>query len=423
MRRLWLRAALAIGATFAVLGVAAGTAGTGDTATTQAAAASSATTGADVTSGDLGLPDGGVIRLRIDGISGSNPGAQNWFRHDAPDGSGGYTPGVPAPISVQSCIATTSGVMDVTAAPNNGKLGLFETGLGVQVPNEGRGIPCGRVDGLAQALTLEPAIPGSAALFDFAELDIEGKFGVTVRAELYLGDTLAGVETLATGAADSGPDSGDGDNFRWRIPAADAPLTLFDRLVLRVDPSTPSGAFSLEGGGDGTAAEPGGLGEALGTTDTLFHLVDADGTIGCGGEASAGGDGTPGAEVARLDNLLGDSGDCKPIPYALRTGTDGGIQSVLLAKELGEQADLMPAFTLAITWEPEPAEYPLGRTTEIDSGDGPAPLQWCDGSTAEPVPPEGQVWCLAHQSTEVVGDGLIAVTESLYGAGDPRFTR
>jgi hypothetical protein len=372
--------------------------------------------------GEPGLPDGGVIRLRIDGTGGS--GGDNWFRFDEPDGSGGYTAGTPAPITERRCKATTSGVMAVapTPAPPQGRVGLVDTGLGVVVKGEGQGTPCGRVDGTDQALTLTPDV-GAGAVFDFAELDIEAKGGATVRAELRLGGALQATETIATAGPDSGPDSADGDNFRWRVPSVDGPTVYFDELVLKVDPSTPTAAFSLEGGGDGTTPEPGGLGDQLATTDTLFHLVDGDGVLDCGDSVSAGGGDVPLADLVRLENLLGDPEACVAIPYALRSGLDGEAQTVLLAKVLGDQAELEPAFTLDITWLPEPAAYPIERTTSIDDGSGPVPLVWCDGTASAPELPAGVDWCLSGQSAESAGTGLIQVSESLYGAGDPRFRR
>jgi hypothetical protein len=313
--------------------------------------------------------------------------------------------------------------MTVTPQPRSGKLGLVDTGLGVGVGGEGNGTPCGRVDGLTQALVLEPALDDPDLLMDGAELDIEGKFGVTVRAEMYREGDLQATATLPTGGSDSGPDSADGDNFRWRLPAEDGPAVYFDRLVLRVDPSTPGGGFSLEGGGDGTLAHPGGLGATLGTTDSLFHLVETDGLLDCGDQVTAGGDGTPAATLDRLANLTGDEADCRSVPYVLRTGVEGDTQTVLLGKDLGDQADLVPAFSLVIAWEPEPAAYPVARTTMIDSGGGPEPMVWCDGTPEAPSRPDGQAWCLVGQTSAPAGDGLIAVTETLYGAGDPRFLR
>jgi hypothetical protein len=259
---------------------------------------------------------------------------------------------------------------------------------------------------------------------DRAELDIEGKFDATVRAELYRGSELAGVEALDTGAlSDSGPDAGTDDNYRWVIPAPDAAPVLFDRLLLRVDPSTPSGGFSLAGGAEGTAPAPGGLGETLGTSDSLFHLVGADGVLDCGDQASTGAPGNPSATVERLDNLEGDPNDCVPVIYALDSGVEGETQFVFLGKDLTAQADLQPQFTMTIGWLPEAATYPVARTTQIDTGSGPEPAVWCGGTPAAPELPSGKLWCLSSQAAVPAGAGLIQVTEGFYGAGDPRVLR
>lgn len=362
------------------------------------------------------IPDGGVVRLHL--------GASDFFRFDAPDGSGGYTPGTPAPISVNQCVATTSGVMAVQAGPANGSLGLVAEGLGVRVGREGIGQPCGQVNGTGQSLSLTLAGPLAGMFMDRAELDIEGKFDATVRGELYQGSELVGVETLNTGAlSDSGPDSGTNDNYRWVLPAPGGPSVLFDRLLLRVDPSTPTGGFSLAGGAEGTSPAPGGLGEMLGTSDSLFHLVGADGELDCGDQASTDGPGVPSATVERLDNVVGDPADCVPVVYALDSGLEGDTQFVFLGKDLAAQAELQPAFLLTIAWLPEAATYPVVRTTQIDTGSGPEPAVWCGGTPDSPELPPGKSWCLASQTVVPAGTGLIQVTEAFYGVGDPRAIR
>jgi hypothetical protein len=230
---IWPRSAIAIGAS--LLSVSALVALPGSTSPVQSP---------DVTTSSL--PDGGVVRLHL--------GSSDYFRFDAPDGSGGYTPGAPAPISVNQCVATTSGVMAVQVGPANGVLGLVAEGLGVRGAGEGLGQRCGQVNGPDQSLGLTLTGPLGGMLMDRAELDIEGKFDATVRAELYRGSELVGVETLNTGAlSDSGPDSGTNDNYRWVIPTPGAAALLFDRMLLRVDPSTPNGGFSLAGVAEGTA--------------------------------------------------------------------------------------------------------------------------------------------------------------------------
>lgn len=400
---IWPRGAIAIGAS--LLAVSALVALPASTSPVQSP---------DITTSSL--PDGGVVRLHL--------GKSDYFRFDAPDGAGGYTPGTPARISVARCVATTSGVMAVQVGPANGRLGLVDDGLGVKVGGEGDGRPCGQVNGTGQSLSLTLASPLSDAFMDRAELDIEGKFDATVRAELYQGSELVGVETLDTGvSSDSGPDSGTRDNHRWVIPASGSAPVLFDRLLLRVDPSTPKGAFSLAGGADGTPPAPGGLGELLRTSDSLFHLVTADGVLDCGDQVSTGDPGDPSATVERLDNVEGAPEDCEPVFFALDSGLEGDVQFVFLGKDLRGQAQLRPAFTMTIGWLPEAATYPVVRTTRIDTGSGPEPAVWCGGTPDDPELPPGKLWCLFGQTAVPAGAGLIQVTERFYGAGDPRALR
>src|SRR4029453_7132680 len=395
--KIWPRSAIAIGAS--LLSVSALVALPGSTSPVQTP---------DVTTSSL--PDGGVVRLHL--------GPSDFFRFDAPDGSGGYTPGTPAPISVARWAASTSGVMAIQAGPASGRLGLVAEGLGVRVGGEGQGQPCGQVNGTGQSLSLTLSGPLAGTFMDRAELDIEGKFDATVRGELYLGSALVGVETLDTGAlSDSGPDSGTDDNYRWVIPAPDAAPVLFDRLLLRGDPSTPNGGFSLAGGAEGTAPAPGGLGETLGTSDSLFHLVGADGVLDCGDQASTGGAGNPSPTVDRPRNRQANPDDCEPIVYALDSGVEGETQFVFLGKDLGTQAQLRPAFKWTIGWLPETATYPVVRTTRIDTGSGPEPVVWCGGTPEAPELPSGKLWGLSRQNVVPAGGGFFQVTQAFFGVG------
>jgi len=309
-------------------------------------------------------------------------------------------------------------LVTLTPTPPTAAVGLVEDGLGVKAGNDGTGTPCGLVDGTGQALTLSLVKdPASAALrnkvIDFAELDIEGKFDVTVRARALLAGDEVWTDILPTGTgSDSGPDSGDGDNYRWRI---DPPN--FDTLVLTVDASTPNGSFSLEGGEDGTAAKP--LGASLGTKDSVFQLADFTGVIDCGETApTVGGGDSPLATFSR-----GQNDNCTPIPYLLRSDPNN---SVLLQKNASGQQGAN--FLLEITWEPEPLVLPL-RVTTIDYGTpgGPIPIIGCVGTPDNPQLPPGrnpiQTWCLASQQWVLAGGGNIKVTEAYFGAGDPRWAR
>jgi hypothetical protein len=109
--------------------------------------------------------------------------------------------------------------------------------------------------------------------------------------------------------------------------------------------------------------------------------------------------------------------------YALDSGLEGETQFVFLGKDLGTQADLGPQFTMTIGWLPEAATYPVARTTQIDTGSGPEPAVWCSGTPDAPELPPGKLWCLSSQTAVPAGAGLIQVTESFYGANDPRVIR
>jgi hypothetical protein len=365
-------------------------------------AVASGSASAAVISGD------GVVQLHL----GNGPEYVKFV----PSNTSGLQPSQQA-ITSNKCIATVPPPLKVT--PTAGAVGLFDHAIGVSAAGEGNGTPCGRVDGPSQALTL--GVSGSLAgkLISFAELDIEGKFNVTVVARALRGGTEVHSEKLETGTnSDSGPDSADGDNYRWRI----APSKSFDTLILSVDPLTPTGSFSLEGGADGTA--PGPLGAALGTTDSLFQIGDFTGVLDCGQTApTVGGSGTPAATLAR-----GQNASCEKIPYLLRTTKDNntGAQSVLLDKVLGNQNGAN--FTLTIVWAPERAinPPPLPATTIDYDGPGgnpPTPVLWCGGTTAAPVPVPGQAWCLTSQQTTLVGGGKAQLKEGYLGFGDPRWAR
>jgi hypothetical protein len=355
------------------------------------------------------IEGGGVLLLHL-GNDGDN------VQFLPPTGSGQPTV---QDITSKKCVATPPPLLSLMPQPSPpaGAIGLVDHSLGVKAGNDGTGTPCGRVDGLSQALSLSLGGPLAGNLIEFAELDIEGKFGVTVLAEAYQGSNLVGTDRLDTGpGSDSGPDSGDGDNFRWRPFEPSVP---FDRLVLSVDDSTPGGSFSLEGGADGTTPEPGGLGAALGTSDSVFQL-GFTGVLDCGQTApTVGGDGTPAATLTR-----GQNDGCQTIPYLLRTDKNGAAQSVLLQKLLGDQADAN--FTMTIVWEPEPAENPLPPTTIDYDGPGPnppAPVVWCGGTTASPIPVPGQAWCLTSQHLVLAGGGNVQMTEGYFGSGDPVWIR
>jgi hypothetical protein len=356
-------------------------------------------------SSSTAIEGGGVVQLHL--------GDDGEYVKFQPPSSSGQPPILQA-ITSKKCVATLPPLLNITPAPPAGAVGLFDHAIGVSVAGEGSGTPCGKVDGPSQALTLSLGGPLAGNLISFAELDIEGKFNVTVLARAFQGTSLVGSEQLKTGTnSDSGPDSGDGDNYRWRIE----PRGPFDTLVLSVDPLTPNGSFSLEGGADGTAPDP--LGTSLGTNDSLFQVAFT-GVLDCGQTApTVGGSGTPAATLAR-----GQNPSCQKIEYLLRTADNGGAQSVLLEKVLGNQVGAN--FTMTVVWDPEPAANPL-PTTKIDydgpGGNPPQPVVWCGGTVGAPIPVPGQAWCLTNQQAALAGDGKVQLTERYFGFGDPVWAR
>jgi hypothetical protein len=364
-----------------------------------------------------GLPDKGVLRLHLGGDG-------DYFRFDA---TGASTTGTPWNLTSSTCAVTaTGGPVALTAEPARSSVGIFDHGLGVSVKGEGSGSPCGRVDGTQQKLTLTLAGALGNYEIDVAELDIERKFGAKVVADLSNNNaSVASVVLDPTAVTDSGPDAAAADNVRWRID----PGKYFDTITLRVDASTPGGAFSLEGGNDGTAA--GTLGASLNppTKDSLFHIVDIDGALGCtastGNTATEGGGSAPGITVTRGANS--DGSTCAPVAYALDTATSGDDQTVLFRKDLSSQATAV--FTATITWAKQVASYPSttggDHITTIDYGDvqGVHPIEWCLGTPAAPELPDGEFWCLTGHVENLIGDAsgtnYIQVVETLYGEGDP----
>jgi hypothetical protein len=367
------------------------------------------------------LRDGGVLRLRL--------GATDRLRFEPTPNSD--TGAVSQPINTSGACGLslgtptsgTSALGSFTAS--GGSVGFVSDAIGVRGSGEGTGQPCGRIDG-SQTLTFAIGSGVTGRVADYAELDIEAKFSATFKIRAFLGSTevTPADNTYVTSGSDSGPDSGDGDNFRTRFPKSGK--VYFDKLTF----SVTSGGISLEGGADGTmpcsvndyaACGTFSLGQSLNTADSLFHLVTSDGTLACGGNASepSGASDEPSIQFFRLANI---SGDCTPIPYDLDT-LSGQVD--ILKDLLGQQAQ----FRAVITWPARTETYPLAAST-IDYGAGPVPLEWClaDGTntTADGFPdlPADQFYCLEKQeAADGLTTGTVVVKETLYGQLDPSIRR
>ena len=182
-------------------------------------------------------------------------------------------------------------------------------------------------------LKVGPGVAGlmsSSALASSAFLDLELKQSARILATVSLGGVTKATYELQSGTtigspalgtttpftcnnpADSGPDSGVNDNCRWPISApswlgADDGV-FFDTITLKA----VNGAFSLEGGGDGTV-----LPQSPTTTPNASVIEIVDGVIDCGGQTRtepASGD-EPQVTVHRLGNVGATT--CAAVPYAL----------------------------------------------------------------------------------------------------------
>ena len=402
------------------------------------------------TGGEIGpLADGGVLRLAL--------GAEDHFRYEPPGGLPS-TQSVGNSSGCRLSLGDSPSLVVLSAGPGNAVPGFVGNAIGVRGQgSDSNGQPCGRIDP-GQSLTLD-LVQGAGAVLadkfiDFAELDIEGKFSVTFKIEGFVvdgsgGETSMGFETYDTAGSDSGPDSGDGDNFRVRFPKTGT--TMVNRLVISI--VGPSGAASLEGGSDGTgpcdAADgctEGSLGQTLETTDSLFHLVGTDGLLDCddnaggSGGATQGGNGTPLTTIERFDNA--DGSDC--VPIAFNQDSDTGeeefcnlvetpfSQCILFEKDVQEQ---QAQFLWTVAWVAEDGQYPE-TATQFDFGEGFQDLQLClpnDDEGEDPVLPElpptadtedpedaVDPWCVVSSSMQLDFEtGFVTVTETYYGRADP----
>lgn len=411
--------------------------------------------------GTGGLTDGGVLALHL--------GTQDRFGFRPPDAVDypeftqrqSITNGSGCRIALGAVSPETDQLVTLTATtiPSNRNpfAGFVGDAIGVGQNGEGNGSPCGRFDRPpGQTLTMSLGSDLSGKLINYAEIDLELKFGATVRVTGLLNGTAVGAPaSYSSTGSDSGPDSGDADNYRIRFPRSGT--TFVDQLKFEIDPTTTGGA-SLEGGADGTAfcdpGDPGecgdplppgdpvnfSLGQTLGTTDSLFHLVEVDGVLDCPSgngpsEASEEDPGVGESTLSRHENVGGAA--CTPIPFNLESGEGvlpgcipGSPQCILLQKDLLDQNT---QFIWKVTWNPESTDYPESATEfDFDFDDVFDPLQPCledsDGDGLPQLPPtvaEGDgdavdPWCITDTFVDFdESTGENTVTEWYFGGGDP----
>jgi hypothetical protein len=176
------------------------------------------------TQGQTGtLGNAGVLRLRL--------GSQDHFRFEPASGPAG-TQSISPQGACGLQLAGAPSPQLATLTPSSGSVGFVQDAIGVKA-GEGNGQNCGRIDG-SQALTLNLGAGLDGTLIDFAEIDVELKFSATLVVTGYLVDgtdvSQMAQSTYSSDGSDSGPDSGDGDNYRIRFPE-DGSKTTVNRLV------------------------------------------------------------------------------------------------------------------------------------------------------------------------------------------------
>jgi hypothetical protein len=349
----------------------------------------------------------GVLRLHL--------GTQDYFRFD-PTGGGDPTQTNIVPTTGCKVGLSNGSLVGISVTPATGlqagALGLVADGLGVRQTQEGNGTPCGQVNGTAQSMTIALAGTLATKVADRAELDIELKFNAKLKADMYLDGAFQQTQVFApcTGS-DCGPDSADGDNYRVTVSGV-----LFDAIKLSVDPSTPNGAFSLEGGKDATA--PGAVGSTLASdqNDSIFRISGAEGVLNCGETVTeTGGPGEPDATLQRLSN-----DGCEKILYSLDSSTDGTNQNVHFLKDIADQPNA--SFFVTITWDNVAAAVPI-PSSQVDEGTGFYTPDWCDGTFANPSLPAGSTvhWCIRKETAELSATDLMQRSTYYFGFGDPIF--
>lgn len=204
----------------------------------------------------------------------------------------------------------------LNVTPHGGELGEVKDGLGVKSPGDGSGEPCGRVEADDdEAISVSLGSDLSDYLMVAVDVDLELKFEADVKVEYF---HAGATEPVATDMfdpsddADDGPDSKDGDNFRYfhrpteTVEGETVPI-YFDEVKF-----TPtSGAISLEGGADGTANS-----EDLdkNNNSSQFAVIKTfDGELTCGQDVTISETGIDVSGVVTLHSLTSNPEDSEPV--------------------------------------------------------------------------------------------------------------
>ena len=362
-------------------------------------------------------------------------------------------------LSADRCVLTSTGPDTLVAFTAGTKVpGFVGDSIGVYggsptapKSSTSRGVPCSRVDASGdEALTVALAGKLDSGLIHRAELDVEVKSGAKIVATLFDGATAAGRFELRSGSSivsgqgsttpgsatfncsarsDSGPDAGASDNCRW----------VFDGLFDKVTLTAKAGSFSLEGGSDASGLAP-----------STFFLAEQPptGTVTCPSDVGPGTTSDLVPQTGDDYSVTGSRGEdadgravCVPVDYDLTfdgttldftkrgplnpnatflfrttfspepTGTGGGTFGLAPTKHRFDNDPTSTVFDL---------EGCEGTPVYDDNGDfaGIADVLTAPGFDLVPGAPGVQYACVFDESVELVGSGLVQLTQGVYLIGD-----
>ncbi len=322
-----------------------------------------------------------------------------------------------------------------TLTPFNGTIGFVKDGIGVRGAGDGGGATCGQINSAnAEALSISlSGVLGDGYVMAAVDLDLEFKHGGEALIEFFLGGTLVdSVVFNPDGPADDGPDSSDGDNYRFAHDFLDetgVPTAVFDTVKI----TALSGELSLEGGADGT--EPGTLNIASNSSQFGIYK-EYDGELTCGEIATdfeAGYQGDFKLESISEDGTPVDCGskyyDIEPDPansdflFAPADADTGGtaiFSGVLTADAQPITVDPLTGLQVILL------EYdPTGGTTfqpmfACEQHPGGTPITSLAG-----VLPAGETYCFFDVIIDVYYDDNVMVADEAWyvvGEDDPNFS-
>lgn len=344
-----------------------------------------------------------------------------------------------------NCTVTFGGSDLLDLTPTGGQLGLVRDGFGVKSSGDGTGEPCGRVeasDGEALSVSLGSELDGY--LMSAIDVDLELKFNAMVDVIFKHDDVTVATFTGFTGSggSDDGPDSGDGDNFRFAYPGVDDDPILFDTVIF--DPT--AGAMSLEGGADGTDN-----GLLVSNNSSQFQVVPSfDGQITCDDTEPIGEDGvsTSGVVTMHSEDPAGSVGwttencDLKPffedveddalafVPELVGTAARYTIEVIVEDQPVTVDSSTGQVTSLVAVYNGDgDLSFPAGATDSLLACEGQPLLDQSDSEAynifwTQPdtgLLPGTEIACWYHASVDPTGGGLGTEHWGIYFEDDPGF--